>query len=257
MEYKNIAVSLEAGVYTITLSRPKQLNALNAATLQELEHAVMRIYNESEIHGVIITGAGDKAFVAGADIKEFLSHPFDKGAAIAENGQRIFKLIEDSPKPVIAAVNGYALGGGCELALACHLRMASENAKFGQPEVNLGIPPGYGGTQRLIQTIGKTKAFELLMTADMVGAEEALQLGLVNYVFSSDELMAKTEALLKKIMSKSPVAVAGVIKAVNAYFTSGVDGFQAEVDVFGDSFSKDDLKEGANAFMEKRRANFR
>ena len=253
---KNILTKLDNSILTITINRPDKLNALNLNTLSEIKAAIRNAYDNSDIKGVIITGAGEKAFIAGADISEFTGLSVEKGKEFAANGHEIFNLIENCPKPVIAAVNGYALGGGCELAMACHLRVASENAQFGQPEVNLGITPGYGGTQRLIQLIGKGKAFELLMTADMVKANDALSLGLVNYVTSREELLPKCIEIIEKIKTKSPVAIKGVVKCVDAFFAEGVDGFKTEIDEFGKCCGSEDFKEGTAAFLEKRKATF-
>ena len=211
----------------------------------------------SGLKGVILAGAGDKAFVAGADIKEFLALDAGQGEVMAQRGHDIFFLIERFPKPVIAAVNGFALGGGCELAMACHLRIATENARFGQPEVNLGLIPGYGGTQRLIQYLGKSKAVELLMTADMIDAEEAYRLGLVNYVVPPGQEITKATELIRKIAAKGPVAIAKVIESVNAYFQYNEDGFAREVKAFGDTTGTEDFREGAAAFIEKRKPDFK
>ncbi len=256
MTYQNILTENREGIFIITINRPDKLNALNADTLQEIKQAVETVYSDATIKSAIITGSGAKAFVAGADISGFQGMDKEKGSKLASVGQNIFFQIENCPKPVVAAVNGFALGGGCELAMACHFRLASENAKFGQPEVNLGLIPGYGGTQRLIQLIGKGKAFELLMTADMIGAQEALQLGLVNYVTSADELLPKTIELLKKIMGKSPFAISRIITTVNKYFEPSKGGFQFEGDEFGACCETEDFKEGTSAFLEKRKANF-
>lgn len=256
MAYQNILAENREGILIITINRPDKLNALNADTLNDIKEAVKTVYNDASIKAAIITGAGPKAFVAGADISGFQGLNKSNGAALAGYGQVIFFLIENCPKPIVAAVNGFALGGGCELAMACHFRLASENAKFGQPEVNLGLIPGYGGTQRLIQHIGKGKATELMMTADMIGAQEALQLGLVNYVTTPDDLLPKTTELLKKIMSKSPFAISRVIDCVNKYFEPGKGGFQFEADEFGACCETEDFKEGTSAFLEKRKANF-
>lgn len=256
MTYQNILTENREGIFIITINRPDKLNALNSDTLTEINDAVDTVYTESSVKAAIITGAGTKAFVAGADISGFSGLNKTNGAALAKRGQDIFFRIENCPKPVAAAVNGFALGGGCELAMACHFRLASENAKFGQPEVNLGLIPGYGGTQRLIQLIGKGKAFELLMTADMIGAQEALQYGLVNYVTSPDDLLPKTIEILKKIMSKSPVAISKIISTVNKFFEPGKDGFRFEYDEFGACCETEDFKEGTAAFLEKRKANF-
>lgn len=258
MSYENLLITEDKGVLILTINRPQALNALNTQTMQELK----QFFGEDApkrtgIRGIIMTGAGEKAFVAGADIKEFLDLDTKSGSEMAQRGQDIFFLIERFSKPVIAAVNGFALGGGCELAMACHLRVAGERAKFGQPEVNLGIIPGYGGTQRLIQYIGKTKAMELLMTADMIGAEEAHRLGLVNYVVSAGEEVAKAKELLEKIATKGPIAIAKIIETVNAYFDEKQDGFAREVKEFGSTTGTEDFKEGASAFIEKRKANFK
>lgn len=257
MAYDNILTSLNNGILTITINRPEKLNALSQGVLSDLRSAVKEVYDNAAITGAIITGSGDKAFVAGADISEFQGLNAEAGKRLAANGQDIFNSIERSPKPFIAAVNGFALGGGCELAMACHLRVANENARFGQPEVNLGLIPGYGGTQRLIQLIGKGKALELLMTADMIKVDEAHRLGLVNHVVSADQLLAKSEEILLKIASKAPVAIAKVIACANAYFTDGVDGLQFEIDRFGECCTTEDFKEGASAFVEKRKADFK
>lgn len=257
MQYENLNISLENGIATVTISREKALNALNTQTMLELRHFFGEAAPAMEgLKGVIITGAGEKAFVAGADITEFIGLSAPEGQNLAQRGQDIFFLIERFSKPVVAAVNGFALGGGCELAMACHLRVASEKARFGQPEVNLGLIPGYGGTQRLIQYIGKTKATELLMTADMIGAEEALRLGLVNYVTPAGEEVPKAVELLEKIATKAPVAISKIIETVNAYFEDGVDGFEQEVSAFGVCCGTSDFTEGATAFVEKRKANF-
>jgi enoyl-CoA hydratase len=258
MTYENLLVEEQDGIITLTINRPKALNALNTKTMMELRQFFGEDAPKREgIKGVILTGAGDKAFVAGADIKEFLALDTQQGQAMAQRGQDTFFLIERFPKPVIALVNGFALGGGCELAMSCHLRIATENARFGQPEVNLGIIPGYGGTQRLIQYLGKTKATELLMTGDMIKAEEALQLGLLNYVLPAEEAMDKAKELIAKIAQKGPIAIAKVIESINAYFQYDEDGFAREVAEFGNTTGTADFKEGASAFIEKRPANFK
>jgi len=256
MSYQNILIEEANEILTLTINRPDKLNALNTATLAEIRSAVQDGFQNPAIKGLIITGAGEKAFVAGADISEFNNISIDEGKTLAGNGHEIFNLIENGPKPVIAAVNGFALGGGCELAMACHIRVASENAQFGQPEVNLGLIPGYGGTQRLVQLIGKGKAMELLMTADMIKAEEALKLGLVNYVTSLDELIPTATSILDKVKTKSPVAIKEIIQCVNAFFEDGNDGFRTEIERFGNCFGTEDFKEGTAAFMEKRKAVF-
>ncbi len=257
MVYENVQISLENGTATLTISREKALNALNTQTMLELRHFFGEEGPNIEgLKGVVITGAGEKAFVAGADITEFSNLSATEGMEMAQRGQDIFFLIERFYRPVVAAVNGFALGGGCELAMACHLRVAAERAKFGQPEVNLGLIPGYGGTQRLIQLIGKTKATELLLTADMIGAAEALHLGLVNYVVPSGEEVLKAKELIEKTAAKAPLAISKIIETVNAYFEDGEDGFGQEVRAFGDCCGTEDFIEGAAAFVEKRKANF-
>ncbi len=254
---ETLLTSLNNGILTVTINRPDKLNALNKTVLTELDEVIRDVYVNPSIHAVILTGAGPKAFVAGADISEFLSLSPGQGAAVAKIGQDIFFRIENSPKPIVAAVNGFALGGGCELAMSCHFRMASSNAKFGQPEVNLGIIPGYGGTQRLTQLVGKGKAMELIMSANMIDAQQALQLGLVNHVSEPDQLLPQTELLLHTILSKSPYAVSRVIAAVNASVDKTTNGYDEEVRLFGECFGTDDMKEGVTAFLEKRKAIFR
>ncbi len=255
MTYTNLLVQNEDGICVITINRPDKLNALNKSVLDELDLVMDSIYTSDEIKGAIITGQGEKAFVAGADIREFMDVPNNKGGLLAEKGQHIFFKIEDCPKPVIAAVNGFALGGGCELAMACHFRLASDNAKFGQPEVNLGLIPGYGGTQRLTALIGKGRAMELILTGNMLSAAEALQFGLVNKVTSSEELLNTSKKTLATILSKSPVAVAKAIKAINAFDHTRA-GFNEEVRLFGETFESEDKREGTTAFLEKRKAIF-
>ncbi len=256
MIFENLLTTVENGILTITINRPDKLNALTRKTVEEIGAAVKNAESNKGVKGIIITGSGQKSFIAGADITEFLGISVEQGKDLARSGQNIFKSIENCSKPVIAAVNGFALGGGCELSMACHLRVASDNAKFGQPEVNLGLIAGYGGTQRLIQYIGKTKAMEFHMTGDMINAEQALNLGLVNYVVPQAQLLPKCIELLEKITSKSPEAVSSVINSINAYFENNVDGFKVETDEFGKCFSTEDFKEGTNAFMEKRKAVF-
>jgi enoyl-CoA hydratase len=258
MTYENLIIQIDNGIAQVTISREKALNALNSQTILELQHFFgVEGPTITGLKGVILTGAGEKSFVAGADITEFKNLSAAEGKALAQRGQDVFFLIERFHVPVVAAVNGFALGGGCELAMACHLRVAGEKARFGQPEVNLGLIPGYGGTQRLIQYIGKTKATELLMTAEIIGANEAHQLGLVNYVVPLGEEVAKAKELLEKIATKAPLAIGKIIESVNAYFQTGVDGFKAEVDAFGDCCNTEDFQEGASAFLEKRMANFK
>jgi enoyl-CoA hydratase len=255
--YKNILSEIENGILKVTVNRPDKLNALNHLTIQEIGMAVDRGANDSSVSGIIITGAGDKAFVAGADIAEFANYSPEEGKMLSADGQRVFSDIESCPKPVIAAVNGFALGGGCELAMSCHMRIASDNAKFGQPEVKLGLIPGYGGTQRMVQLIGRGKAMELMMTSDMIDAQTALALGLVNYVTSRETLLEKCEEILGKISAVSPVGVAAIVKCVNAYELPGTDGFATEVEEFAKCFSHADVKEGVAAFLEKRKPVFK
>lgn len=257
MNFENLLVSTEKSICTITINRPDKLNALNKRTVQEIGQALAQVAADADVKGIIITGAGPKSFVAGADISEFIGLSPAEGMKMAQEGQRVFQSIENCHKPVIAAVNGFALGGGCELAMACHMRVASATAKFGQPEVNLGLIAGYGGTQRLTQYIGKAKSFELHMTADMLSADQALQMGLVNYVTAPEELIPKCVAILEKIATKSPMAVAGVIASVNGYFEEGVDGYKKEIEEFGKCFATEDFKEGTAAFLEKRKAQFK
>ncbi len=255
--YENLRVEFQNGVAVVTLQREKALNALNQATMEELR----RFFGEEakampSLKGVVLTGAGEKAFAAGADITEFKDLDAAQGAAFARRGQDVFALIERFPRPVVAAVNGFALGGGCELAMACHLRVAGERARFGQPEVNLGLIPGYGGTQRLVRYLGRGKALELLLTADLIGAEEALRLGLVNCVVPAGQEVDKARELVEKIAGKAPIAVTKIIEAVNAYFRPEVDGFAFEADAFGACCGTADFREGVRAFVEKRPANF-
>lgn len=256
MQYENLLVENRDGIVILTINRPQALNALNKNTLAELRRFFSKDALQIEgLKGVVLTGAGDKSFVAGADISEFTSLDAHAGLEMSQNGHDIFFLIERFSRPVIAAVNGFALGGGCELAMACHLRVAGEKARFGQPEVNLGIIPGYGGTQRLIQYLGKTKAIELLMTGDMINAEEAYRLGLLNYVVPAGEEIDKAIALLTKIATKAPIAIQKVIECVNTYF--GNKGFEREVIEFANTVKTEDFTEGASAFLEKRVPHFK
>ncbi len=256
MPYETLLTSLENNIYTITINRPDKLNAINNQVMSELFYAVTEVYENDAIRSAIITGAGLKAFVAGADISEFAGLTVEDGKAVAQNGIDTFFKIENSPKPIIAAVNGFALGGGCELAMACHFRIASENAKFGQPEVNLGLIPGYGGTQRLVQLIGKGRAIELLISGNMIDAATALQYGLVNKVVNANDLLNQANAILSTINSKAPLAIAKCLQAANAVFNEQKNGYDIELQGFADCFGTDDLKEGSQAFLEKRKPAF-
>ena len=257
-EYTALLTERKGNLLHVTINRPEALNAINGTVMLELERVFEEDIPQREgLRGVIITGAGDRSFVAGADIKEFLELTGTEGRDMSEKGQRIFDNIEASPIPVVAAIQGFALGAGCELAMACHLRVASEKARFGQPEVNLGLIPGYGGTQRLVHMVGRTKAMELLLTAAMIDAQEALRLGLVNYVVAPGEEVAKAEELLGVIETKAPIAIAGVIQSVNAVHDTAVDGYAAEVHNFGRCSTTEDFREGAAAFVEKRKATFK
>ena len=255
--YTSLIVQTEDRICTITINRPDKLNALNKTVIEELAVAIDDVNANPQIRSAIITGSGQKAFVAGADISEFVSLGATRGKALAQKGQDlVFSKIENSTKPIIAAVNGFALGGGCELAMSCHFRIASENAKFGQPEVNLGLIPGYGGTQRLVQLIGKGRAMELLLTGNMIDANTAQQYGLTNYVVPQEELLNKAKSILTIINSKAPLAVAACIEAANAVFDETKNGLALEVELFGHLFDTSDAKEGTAAFLEKRKANF-
>jgi enoyl-CoA hydratase len=289
--YSSLLTDLTDHIFTIKINRPDKLNALNKTVIAELDEVVREIYENKEIKSAIITGVGPKAFVAGADISEFLGLSKEEGHALSRKGSDIFLRIEHAPKPIVAAVNGFALGGGCELAMACHFRICTTTARFGQPEVNLGLIPGYGGTQRLTQLIGKGKALELMLSAAMIDAQEALRLGLVNHITEPDELLSKTRELLSGIQNKAPFAIARIIECVNVAVGSprpstaaegdgathiggagtiakslglvhtdgGVDvgnGFAFEQQAFGECFATDDMKEGAAAFLEKRKPNF-
>ncbi|QMU63239.1 MAG: enoyl-CoA hydratase [Flavobacteriaceae bacterium] len=257
MNFKNILVEEKSGLAIITINRPKKLNALNIATIHELHRAFDSLNSNPFIRVIVITGSGDKAFVAGADISEFAHFSVEEGEKLAEKGQELlFDFIANLSTPVIAAVNGFALGGGLELAMACHLRIASDDAKMGLPEVSLGVIPGYGGTQRLPQLVGKGKAMELIMTANMITAEEAKKIGLVNDLTIQENLLSLTEKLAGKIMKNSPVAIGAAIKSVNDHFKDGINGFKTEIKEFGNCFGTEDFKEGTTAFLEKRKPDF-
>jgi enoyl-CoA hydratase len=257
VEYQNLTFDVQEGIGIVTLNRPKALNALNAALMAEIDALVDAIAKDLTVKAVIFTGSGDKAFVAGADIAEMQPMSAVQGRDWGKFGQRIMDKIENLPQPVIAAVNGFALGGGCELAMACDIRIASDKAKFGQPEVTLGIPPGFGGTQRLARLVGKGRAKELLFTGDMIDAQEAYRIGLANKVVPAEELMAAAKALAQKIISRGPVAVAVCKAAVNEGLDTDLQtGVAYEAEVFGLCFATADQKEGMAAFVEKRKPGF-
>ncbi len=253
----NISTRVNNNILVITIERETKMNALNIATLQEIKAAVLDAQANEDVHGIILTGAGSKAFAAGADISEFADFGVEEGTKMSADGHEVMNTLERSAKPVIAAVNGFALGGGCELAMACHMRIASTNAKFGQPEVNLGVPPGYGGTQRLVQLIGKGRALQLLLTADAISADIALNYGLVNEVVEQENLLSRCEEIVTKIGTKSPSAVHKVIECVNAYFDGDQDGMTLEIKEFGAAFGTEDFKEGTAAFLQRRAAKWR
>ena len=256
--YNNILTENKGQILVITINRPSQLNALNKETIEELHQALKAGNEDSGIGVIILTGSGEKAFVAGADIKEFADFSITQGGELAMKGQqRLFNFLENLSTPVIAAVNGFALGGGLELAMCSHIRVASANARMGLPEVSLGVIPGYGGTQRLAQLVGRGKANEMVFTAGMINAEEALKWGLVNYVVEQEELLEKAEGIAAKILKNSGTAVASAIRCVNACFEDGVNGYNVEIEEFGKCFGTADFKEGTTAFLEKRKPNFR
>jgi enoyl-CoA hydratase len=254
--YETISTELADSIYIITINRPDKLNALNTTVIRELGEAVQEVYENDLIRGAIITGSGTKAFAAGADIRGFAGLSKDEGMALAKKGLDIFFKIENASKPFIAAVNGFALGGGCELAMACHFRICSDNAQFGQPEINLGLIPGYGGTQRLTRYIGRGQALEAMLTGNPISATLALQFGLVNHVTSPDELLIKTKTIMQVIISKAPLAISKCIDAVNAAAIN-IDGYALETKLFGDCFATEDMKEGTAAFLEKRKPVFK
>ena len=258
MNYENILLSLNNRILRITINRESKLNALNKLTLAELHAALSNAFTNPEVGGIILTGAGPKAFVAGADISEFADLNTDEGRIFAQEGHhKVFDRMHDSEKPIIAAINGFALGGGLELAMACHMRIASENARLGLPEVTLGLIPGYGGTQRLSQLVGRGRALEMILTADMIPAAKALEIGLVNEVVTQENLLAAAEEKMNKILSRAPIAVGAAINAVNASLTDGVNGFEEEINQFARCFDTADFKEGVSAFLEKRPAQFK
>ena len=257
MEFENILIEIDASIAIVTINRPKKLNALNKQTIAELNRAFTQLDTNKDVRVIILTGSGDKAFVAGADISEFASFSVAQGEQLSAEGQELlFNYVENLSTPVIAAVNGFALGGGLELAMSCHFRIASENAKLGLPEVSLGVIPGYGGTQRLPQLVGKGKAMEMIMTGGMISAEDAHRWGLVNQAVKQEELMAFCRKIADRIAKNSPVAIAYAIKAINAGFKSNALGFATEIESFGACFGTDDFEEGTSAFLEKRKAEF-
>ncbi len=257
MAFENILTETNNHICTITINRPKQLNALNKQTIEELSAALGDAEKDAAVRVIIVTGSGEKAFVAGADIKEFADFSVTEGTHLAAEGQnKLFDKIENLSKPVLAAINGFALGGGLELAMACHIRLASGTARLGLPETGLGLIPGYGGTQRLAQLIGKGRANEMIMTAQMVPAEYALRVGLINHLTIDTELMEQTIAIANKIIKNSPQAITSAIKSVNAGFTSGLNGYKVEVEEFGKCFGTSDFTEGTTAFLEKRKPAF-
>lgn len=257
MSYETLLTQTEDAILTITINRPEKLNALNNTVLTELEAAIDAFLADRDLRSAVITGSGEKAFVAGADIAEFLSLDAPKGAALAKRGQELFFKIENASKPVVAAVNGFALGGGCELAMACHFRIAGDTAKFGQPEVSLGLIPGYGGTQRLTRLIGRGRALELLLSGSMIDAATAFSYGLVNHVVPPSETVLKAKAVLSVINSKAPLAVAACIEAANLACQPENAGYDKEAGEFGKLIVSEDAKEGISAFMEKRKATFK
>lgn len=256
MSYAQISTDVADHIMTITIRRKSKMNALTIDTIAEIGQAHHEGLQNNEVKGFIITGEGEKAFAAGADIAEFANFTPEQGKEMAEKGHKVFNALESSPKPTLALINGFALGGGCELAMSCHLRVASDKARFGQPEVSLGLIPGYGGTQRLVQLIGKTKALEYLLTGDMITAAQAETLGLVNYIGEPNSIENTAKELLQKVFKKSPQAIGKTLDAVNAHFAEGVDGFQREIEQFGASFGTAEFKEGTTAFLEKRKPNF-
>lgn len=258
MAYQNLLIENKNRIQYIIINREAKLNALNKATLAELHEAVTNAFHDPKVGGLIITGTGQKAFVAGADIAEFANLGVNGGNQLSREGHtKVFDLIENGNKPVIAAINGFALGGGLELAMACHIRIAADTAKMGLPEATLGLIPGYGGTQRLSALVGKGKALEMILTADMITAAEALQFGLVNHVTTAETLLIKAERILEKILLRAPLAVASAIKAVNASLKEGVNGFETEIEEFSKCFGTEDFKEGVSAFLQKRKPDFK
>lgn len=257
MDFKYLLVEVKDQIAVVTINRPESLNAINRELMLELGRLFSDHLISEDVRGVIITGAGEKAFVAGADIKGFSNYSVEEGAQLAKEGHEAYRAIEEFKAPVIAVVNGYALGGGCELAMACHMRVAEEHARFGQPEVNLGLIPGYGGTQRLGRLVGRAKAIELLVTGDMVNAEDALKLGLVNHCVPKGEGLSKATQILETVKKKAPLAVREIIRCANAYDSKTLNGFDVEIEKFGWCFGTEDFKEGTSAFLNKRKADFK
>lgn len=252
-----IATPQRGKTAVVTVNRPKQLNALNVETIAALGRTMAELEADDSVRSIILTGSGDKSFVAGADIREFADYGVEEGKELARRGQaQLFDVIENLTKPVIAAVNGFALGGGLELAMSCHIRVASSNARMGLPEVSLGVIPGYGGTQRLAQLVGKGKALEMITTAGMITADDALQWGLVNHVTNPEDLHQKCLEIAEKITKNSGTAIAAAISAVNAGFVDGLDGYEAEIEAFGEAFGTDEFREGTRAFLDKRKPEF-
>ena len=258
MSESNIIIENNDSVRTIIINRPKQLNALNSQTIRELSQALKEADAENGVKVIVLTGSGEKAFVAGADIKEFASFSVEEGKKLSKEGHdKLFDLAQNLSTPIIAAINGFALGGGLELAMSAHIRVASDNAKMGLPEVSLGVIPGYGGTQRLAQLVGRGKAMEMIATAGMISAEDAHKWGLVNHVTTAEGLIEKCHEIAGKIVKNSASAIGLAIKAVNANYTDGENGFETEIEEFGNCFGTDDFKEGTTAFIERRKANFK
>ena len=257
MNFQNLVLDYQDQTAILSINRPKKLNALNRETIQEIHQALSSLKEDEDVSVVIITGTGEKAFVAGADISEFADYSVEEGKDLAAKGQKlVFDRIEHFPKPIIAAINGFALGGGLELAMAAHFRTASTNAKMGLPETSLGVIPGYGGTQRLAQLVGKGKAMEMIMTAGMINADEAYRLGLINHIFELEDLLEETKNIAQKICKNSRVAIKSAIEAINAGFAYDKNGYQEEIDGFGKAFGTQDFKEGTQAFLNKRKPNF-
>lgn len=258
MSYPHLLIEKKDNVAMLIINRPDKLNALNRDVINQLSDCFQELNNDLEVKAIILTGAGDKAFVAGADISEFAHDSVEEGKRLSADGHdKLFDLVENLNTPVIAAVNGFALGGGLELAMSCHMRVVSTKARMGLPEVSLGVIPGYGGTQRLAQLVGKGKAMEMITTAQMINAEEAYRLGLANYTVEPEELINKCYEITKSILKNSPIAIAFAMKAVNAGFRDGVNGYEKEIELFGEAFGTNDFKEGTTAFLEKRKAEFK